>query len=295
MTAFIEVNNLTGTEKRPQINKKLIIFSDLDGTLLDADYSFAEAVPALSVIRARDVPLVLCSSKTRAEMAHCRRKLKNTHPFIVENGGGIFIPVNYFSFVVRGTGFRVQHKDDCSVIKLGADYKTLRAAIVALRNEGFHLRGFEDMSVREVSALTGLKPADAARAKERFFDEPFVFSGTGPELAMMKKSIRAKGLNFTQGEFFHIMGDSDKGRAVDIVKTLYTQQRGEIVTAALGDSVNDIEMLERADYPVVIKKPDGSYNPDVVKRVKGCIKSGGIGPAGWNRAVLKLLRQFGMV
>ena len=74
-----------------------IIFSDLDGTLLDSvDYSFAAALPALEAIRTQDVPLILCSSKTRAEIEVYRQRLNNEHPFITENGGGIFIPQDYF-------------------------------------------------------------------------------------------------------------------------------------------------------------------------------------------------------
>ncbi|CAG0948086.1 partial Glucosyl-3-phosphoglycerate/mannosyl-3-phosphoglycerate phosphatase, partial [Anaerolineae bacterium] len=75
-----------------------IIFSDLDGTLLDAaDYSFAAAKPALAMIHERGIPLILCSSKTRSEIEIYRRRLDNVHPFIAENGGGIFIPKGYFS------------------------------------------------------------------------------------------------------------------------------------------------------------------------------------------------------
>ncbi len=73
---------------------KTVIFSDLDGTLLDAvRYSFNDALPALSLIQAHGVPLVLCSSKTRAEIEACRQRMHNFHPFITENGGGIFILV----------------------------------------------------------------------------------------------------------------------------------------------------------------------------------------------------------
>lgn len=48
----------------------LIILPDLDGTLLDPRhaYSFQEALPALKAINHRHIPLILCSSKTRAEI-----------------------------------------------------------------------------------------------------------------------------------------------------------------------------------------------------------------------------------
>jgi mannosyl-3-phosphoglycerate phosphatase family protein len=292
---------LPGIRNRPQSKTNLIIFTDLDGTLLDSEYSFTEAIPALNIIHENDIPLILCSSKTKAEIAHCRKILNNTHPFISENGGGIFIHEKYFQFRIqvvidsyRGAGFRVQKEENVYVIKLGADYSDLRNALHDLRSEGFDVTGFGDMSIKEVSDLTGLKPADASRAKQRFFDEPFVFRGAASDVEKMKKTISDKGLNYTQGEFFHIMGNSDKGRAVEVLKGLYSKQRGEIITIALGDSVNDIAMLERADYPVVIQKQDGSYNSEVIQQVKGCIKAGGIGPDGWNRSVLKLLHQFGI-
>src|SRR3989338_10179164 len=89
---------MTTSENRKTWMPKTIIASDLDGTLLDStDYSFAAAQPALAMIRARDVPLVLCSSKTRAEIEEYRRRLDNGHPFIAENGGGVFISHGYFS------------------------------------------------------------------------------------------------------------------------------------------------------------------------------------------------------
>jgi mannosyl-3-phosphoglycerate phosphatase family protein len=283
---------LSGIRNKSRSDTNLIIFTDLDGTLLDSSYSFSGAEPVLNIIRKHNVPLILCSSKTAAEIMHCRKKLGNMHPFISENGGGIFLPVHYFKFQI--SNFKSESIDDSVVIKLGADYEDLRSTLRELRSEGFDVTGFGDMSVKEVAALTGLEPADAARAKQRLFDEPFVFRGPASDAEKMKQSIQAKGLNYTRGEFFHLMGNSDKGRAVDVLKSLYTKQRGEIITVALGDSMNDIEMLERADYPVLIRKQDGSYNPEVLKRVSGCVKSGGIGPEGWNREVLKLLHQFGM-
>ena len=65
-----------------------VVFTDLDGTLLEhSTYSFAEAEEALDLLRSQDIPLVICTSKTRSEVEFWRRLLGNEHPFIVENGG----------------------------------------------------------------------------------------------------------------------------------------------------------------------------------------------------------------
>jgi len=167
----------------------------------------------------------------------------------------------------------------------------LRNALAELRSEGFDVKGFGDMTVDEVVRLTGLKPSDAKRALKREFDEPFVFYGDRAGEAKLKRKIKAKGFNYTKGEFFHIMGDSDKGRAVDIVKNMYSGNNRRIVTAALGDSENDIEMLQNVDNPVVVQKKDGTYNRQVIRSVKECIKADGIGPVGWNRAIIELLSK----
>ncbi|RLI93151.1 MAG: hypothetical protein DRO95_00515, partial [Candidatus Altiarchaeales archaeon] len=47
---------------------RYIIFTDLDGTLIDEEYSYRDAEDALSIIKKREIPLILCTSKTRAEI-----------------------------------------------------------------------------------------------------------------------------------------------------------------------------------------------------------------------------------
>ncbi len=290
-------------KKKPQKNPNLVIFTDLDGTLLDSNYSFKEAVPALKLIKEKNIPLILCSSKTRAEIEYCRKKLKNNHPFIFENGGGVIIPKKYFKFQISNYKFQIDEEEKYLVINLGASYSELRNALNELRSEGFDIVGFGDMSVKKVAELTGLKIADAKMAKQRNFDEPFIIpacssllkGGMGEfscssSVRRVKRRIKAKGFNFTQGEFFHIMGNSDKGRAVKILKKLYYRQNREIFTVALGDSPNDIEMLRNVDYPIIVQKHDGSYDRRI--RIKKLIEANDIGPKGWNRAVIKLLETL---
>jgi len=75
----------------------LVIFTDLDGTLLDRKtYSWEEAVQALDSCRRSSVPVILASSKTGAEMEVIRRRLSLSDPYISENGGAVFFPVESF-------------------------------------------------------------------------------------------------------------------------------------------------------------------------------------------------------
>jgi mannosyl-3-phosphoglycerate phosphatase len=261
--------------------KKIVIFTDLDGTLLDeADYSHAGALPALGVIADSGIPLIFCSSKTRAELETYRSRLGNLHPFIAENGGGIFIPHGYFSIP-----FEAEESHGYHLIRLGTPYAEIRKQFVQLR-EQMHVkaRGFADMTVAEVAQLTGLKEDEAVLARQRDFDEAFVFEGATDEAFL--RAIEAAGLNWTQGRIFHIMGRHDKGRAVSMLISLYQLQYGDVASIALGDSLNDLPMLQAVDTPVLVKHNDGRY--DERTAIPNLVMTRLPGPSGWNETVLEL-------
>ncbi|MGD2080417.1 MAG: HAD-IIB family hydrolase [Nitrospirota bacterium] len=263
--------------------KKLIIFSDLDETLLERHtYSFAKAKPALKLLKDKDIPLVIVTSKTVAEIEHYRKRLANKHPFVCENGGGVFIPKGYFKDLL---GNKVEEREGYQVMTLGTPYAKLRSAIAELGDEGFAIRGFGDMTPEEIMDITGLTHEEAKLSVQRSFDEPFVCDGCDTDA--LKEAIRAKGLRFAEGRLFHITGDNDKGKAVGILTELYRAKFGQVVTAALGDSPTDVSMLEAVERPIIVQKDDGTYHPSV--DVPGLVRSAGAGPEGWNRAVTELI------
>jgi len=268
---------------------KLVIFTDLDGTLLDyTAYSFEPAIPALRLIKEKDIPLIICSSKTRKEIEYYRKKLDNTHPFISENGGGIFIPKDYFKLEIKSKKFKVSEESNYQTIRLGAKYSDLRKATQELQQEGFDVKGFGDMTISELCETANMTEEEALMAKERDFDEPFIFKGPDFKLPGLLKSINEKGFKFTQGRFYHILGSSNKGIAVSILIDLYKDKYGHVSTVAIGDSPNDIPMLERVDSPVIVQKHDGSYDNNI--KIQNIKKAEGIGPEGWNKAVMRIIK-----
>lgn len=112
-------------------------------------------------------------------------------------------------------------KGDYHIISLGAKYSDLRRTITDLRKEGFDVKGFGDMSAEELADITNMCIKEAEMAKERDFDEPFVYRGPGHKLPSLLKSINEKGFKLTQGRFYHILGSSNKGVAVSILIDLY--------------------------------------------------------------------------
>lgn len=267
---------------------RLLFFTDLDGTLLDETYSYEAALPALAALQDHGIPLVLVSSKTRAEIEALRRRLGHVHPFIAENGGAIYIPTGTFPFPVEGA---IPLTDGLAVVGLGTDYAALRASLVSIRQTtGVSVRGFGDMTAAEVGRLTGLPEADAVLAKQREHDEPFLVEGSEEAERMVLEAITARGLHWTKGgRFYHLTGRSDKGVACRRLLSCYRRLHGDAVASvALGDSDNDLPMLAAVDRPILLRRPDGSHAmPDGLDRIA---KADGIGPIGWNQAVLGLLR-----
>lgn len=258
----------------------LVIFTDLDGTLLDHDsYSYEAALPTLELVRSRRIPLIVCTSKTRAEIEQFRNETANTHPYIVENGGAICIPKSYFKFEIPGA----KEQEGFLEIVLGTEYSLLLGALAAIRQAGIPAVGFSDMSDEQVADDTGLS-VDAARlARRREYDEAFRMDDLQKE-PLLKEIIKSRGLFWTRGgRYWHIMGSNDKGRAVGILASLFRKQ-GEITTVGLGDSPNDFPMLDNVDIAYLVQRPDGSYASDHYRHALG------IGPVGWKNAVLEVVR-----
>ena len=290
---------------------KEIIFTDLDGTLLDAEtYSYEKSLDGINRLKQKGIPMIFCSAKTRAEQEVYRRKMEAFHPFIVENGGAIFIPSNYFPF---SFGY---HKivDDLLVIELGIPYSEVRKLLGKIKEEGgFHFRGFGDMRAEEVAEESGLDVESAKLAKQREYGETVVIASPAPPVILSKaknlnirlrvnsakqsyitpgrvdkflNEIKQTGLNWTHGgRFYEVMGGNDKGKAVKIVSELYCKMWGEIETIGLGDSLNDLPMLSAVDMPILVQKRDYTWENITLSNLR---KVQGVGPEGWSRAIREI-------
>ncbi len=268
-------------------DSRLLVFSDLDGTLLDhGTYSFKPALPAIQALKEKNVPLIICTSKTKAEIEETRKQLHITHPFISENGGAIFIPKKYFhlpfSFDKEDTNYLI--------IELGTSYERIREVLSQIQTAfPGKVKGFGDLSAKEVASLCGLSLGKAKLAKKREYDEPFLLEDKSAEESIEKMANRSN-LHLTKGgRFYHLLGGNDKGKAVSMLEALYKKEKGHIKTVGLGDSQNDLPMLKVVDYPVLVAKPDSVYDPSV--RLDNLVFAKGIGPVGWNKAVLGLLEK----
>ncbi len=272
---------------------QLIVFSDLDGTLLDHEtYAFDAALPALQKLNDHGVPVILTSSKTSAEIARLQKSVGLRWPAIAENGAGVFIP------------------DDClppelDIAKLNMgvrSYRTIRIQLDVLEPELRDLfRGFGDMSVTDIAAETGLSLKDSALARRRQWSEPGKWLGSEQELASFRSALGQFGLVAVQGgRFLTISSAPGKHALMMRVKQCYEEimsrsdeRSCSLVSLALGDAPNDIAMLQAADIGVVIPGVRANEMQEIAGQAQGAIwYADAAGPEGWNASVLKALEMF---
>ncbi len=267
---------------------QLIVFTDLDGTLADYHtYSHEAALPALEALRKNNIPLIICSSKTRAEIEKFRLRIGNTHPFISENGGAIFIPIGYFPYEFPFTRKDLRYL----IIEFGTPYHKIRGTLKKIQSEFPEtVRGFGDISAQEAANLCEIPADEGVLAKEREYDEPFLLKDK-TKLEKFREIANEDHLQIIQGgRFYHLIGENDKGKAVSYLTDISRKAYDHIISIALGDSQNDLPMLQVVDYPVLVKKPDGSHDPNIT--MDNLIRSPGKGPEGWNYSILELLEKI---
>lgn len=269
----------------------LMLFTDLDGTLLNSEsYAYDAALPVLATLKHRGVPVIPVTSKTRAEVETLIQQIGLTDPFVVENGSAIYLP--------RETcPFALPEGDDVGpyrVVALGVAYVMARAGLKAIAQElGRPLKGFGDLSVEQVQQLTGLSAADAHEAKMREFTEPFLTpKNTPPE--RLTAAVEEMGFKVVVGDrFCHLIGgDAGKGIAVHQLVELHraTLSAGQqIVTVGLGNSPNDLDMLENVDHAIVLP---GANGPHPQLRDRGWNIAPQPAPEGWAIAVNQALQRW---
>ena len=271
------------------MNTQFIIFTDLDGTLLDHHtYSYQAALPAITRCQELAIPIIINTSKTKIEVEQIHAALQLDAPFIIENGAAIYLPKAHCE----------SRPADCETdgeyyVKAFAEPRSHWLAMLdTLRPTwGDCYLQFAHLSAPEIAKLTGLTSAQAEMAKQRLYGEPLHWLGTDAQKTTFIAELQRHGAMPVQGgRFLHVCGQANKGSAMQWLVSFYTQHfaAAAITTIALGDGNNDIAMLERADLAVQIKSP--VYGFPALNRTQGVTQTTQAGPAGWQEAISQLCR-----
>jgi len=246
-----------------------VLFTDLDGTLLDAEGGLG-AAPAAAVarLRALGVPVVPLTSKTEIEVRALLPVLAAGGIGVFENGAGLVTP--------RGV----------EVVPAAVPVALLRQILAEVaRRRGIRILPLDEMTDESLAALTGLAGTTLAQARARVWDLPFL-APDGEDDVLEEEMEEFRGVQLVRGgAFWHLSGRHDKADAVPRIRELFGR-RGPAV--GLGDAPNDLRFLAAVDVPVVVPRAGG---PDVrlVSALPGARVAPEPGGAGWAAAVSALL------
>ena len=319
-----------------------VVFTDIDGTLIDINTAHygKKTKGLISSLKEKNIPLILASAKTWVEQNKIREDLGLFDPFIVENGGAIVIPKGYFddsalkdiqyssgqaeervkSQILR-KDMRIiddtesKHHDRRTkppltlttviVIELGKPVDNIRAKLSAIRKKyTMNFKGVADVSVEELSNIVSMPLEQAKRMADRRFGET-ILQIERKDVARLIKYAKDEGMRVIHGgRFFDVTIGNDKGKAVEILRNLFKNKFHDDVTFfGIGDSTNDVSMLNLMDVPILVQKPDRSWLDYEIKMLENVdssnisnnnnniIKINGIGPNGWENAVDKIILE----
>ena len=294
------------------------MFTDIDGTLVDintAEYG-KETDKLIRLIKERKIPLILTSAKTRLEQNKIREDLGISDPFIVENGGAIVIPKGYFpDYALRDIKYHLRETQETEneardanheiVVELGKPADYVRAKLSDIRKKySINFRGVADISVEKLSNLALISREQAKRMAQRNYGET-ILQIQSEDIARFIKYVQEYGMKVIHGgRFFDVTVGTDKGIAVGILKKLFKDKFHNNVTFfGIGDSTNDIPMLNLMDIPILVQRQDSSWVDDGEIKMKNAVDSSrisssklikveGIGPNGWENAIHRIILEL---
>jgi len=251
--------------------KQLLVFSDLDGTLLDHHtYSYEESLEGISFLKQKNIPLILVSSKTYPEMKKIQVKLGLSTPFVFENGGG----------VAWSNPFRLE----LASFKVPEIQKKINFLKDLLQ---FPFKTILELETDELINLTGLTLEQLELARQRETSIPFIITSSDfvIDLDQVNYKLSSEGLQITKGgRFYHLTSKGiDKGTAVKKIIEFYQKKnpKEKVYSLAFGDAPNDLAMFKVVDQAYLVKNPNHHFKVDL----KNLKKTEKIGPKGFTQAI----------
>jgi mannosyl-3-phosphoglycerate phosphatase len=264
-----------------------LVVSGIDGGLLDPlTHGHDAARPALAALARLGMPLVLCSGRTRTEVAFVSRILGLSAPMIVENGGALLVPARFLEHGVPGAEWDGEHY----VLRLGPPLETLRQMlqeVAAAAGVRVHLLDGLTPQERERCGWLGRQLGPQAPLREH--TAPFLLEDEGAARAFARMA-QARDLRVARGQgVWHLCGGASKGLALRTLLALLERDGRPLDAIALGAWELDLSMLRAAQRPIVLPGPDGRLDPRLAEALPRAERAPAGGPEGWNKAVLAVL------
>ena len=257
-----------------KFNSKILIFTDLDGSLLDRDtFKFDQIKNYLKKLLLNDIFIIPNSSKTSHEVLNFNNELGEKLPYIAENGSTIhdlnLINTNLPEIINLS---RESHE----ILKIFENKIPL-----SLKSKCKFLK---DLNKKNQLEILGLPHEKVKFAISRSCTIPFIFEGNKLQKEELNKKIYSLGLTLQEGgRVINLCDKVSKALAMKkVVKVLKKIINDKLITVGVGDNYNDLDMLRNSDVPCLVF--NDKFTLDKIN-INNCLISNKSAPDGWEEVV----------
>ena len=266
-------------------NSNILIFTDLDGSLLNHNnFDFKKIKDFILNCISRGIKIIPNTSKTHTEINIFFDQLGQRLPFVCENGAAIH-NLNLLHPEIKS--------EESSLIfsrSLNEILEVFKNNIpIEFQKKCIFVR---DMSPKDQMDVLGLNDKFLPHALNREYSMPLIFEGSKDNIIEFTTLLKKIGMKLHEGgRVLNICDNCSKGKAMKIlIKMLNDNFNLKTHTIVVGDSPNDISMLNDCDQPCVIPLP-GNRNLIELKDHK-IIRATKSAPEGWEEVVRTSLKKI---
>ena len=272
--------------------KRFLIFTDLDGTLLDHEnYSYGNNKKLISNIISNKNDIIFNTSKTFSECIKLLKKLKLTNmPFSTENGAVLYFPKKRFKKIKNSSDDGRYWKVRIAKLSSKKWYQLLKQM-----QKKYNFLIAKDLSSKILRKYTNLN--NTKMMLDREASQIILWEDNFTNLKLFKNEIKSQkdGVVIKGSRFMQISSICNKRIAKKQISHAYDLQFHDKYsrnTITLGDSKNDIDMLNSSKYSCLIKNSSGKF-PKLHSNKKNVFKSSKLAPDGWGEVLYKLNKTLG--
>ena len=265
------------------MNKKssVIIFTDLDGTLLHRDtFKFDPIKKYLKRLINKGIIVIPNSSKTEKEIEKFNEELGIELPYILENGSAIhglnLINQNFPNKIILSR----EKEELLKIFNMKVPEKLMNKCIQISK-----------ISKKKQEKIFGQKDDKLQEVLKRKYTVPFLFEGNNSEKNKLIKILNYNSLTLQEGgRVLNLCDNINKVKSMNKVIKILKKTEDQLKTIAVGDNYNDLDMLKNCDIPCLVF--NDQFKLDKIN-IDNLIFSNKPSPDGWADVIKIALEKIG--
>jgi len=260
---------------------KIVIFTDLDGTLLHNEtFKFENIRQYIKNLLSKNISIIPNSSKTKTEIINFCHELEEELPFIVENGAAIY----NMNLVNSDFPEKIILSRDKEEI-LNLFFKKIPKEFISKCKFVLKLKKDEQLEI------FGLSEKQLSYASDREFSVPFIFKGNKVEKNNLFRLTSDMGLTMQEGgRVINLSDNVSKSFAMKKVRRIFEKtEKQELKIIGVGDNFNDLDMLRNSDIACLVFNE--KFKLDTLN-INNCLVSKKPAPDGWEEVVKMALEKI---